>query len=127
MRLILLEPQFIRHEVRRKTQRFRQADGQEYDKTGDVECHIYVETVAEAQGIIFLCPKCYAENKGPEGTHSVLCWFKDRGVPLTAEPGPARWTVSGNSYDDLTLSPSVLIVGGCAWHGFVTAGAVTSC
>ena len=88
----------------------------------------YVDTLAEAQGIRFLCPKCFSANGGPAGTHSVICWFKDRDVPATEEPLPGRWTVvSGHGYGDLTLTASILITSGCMWHGFVTAGEIVNC
>lgn len=80
-----------------------------------------VDTLAEANGIFFLCPKCYEAHGGPVGTHGVRVWFKDRGVPDEAVPQP-RWMVSGTGMDDLTLTPSVALNGGCGWHGFVTNG-----
>ena len=83
---------------------------------------------SEAQGVRFLCPKCFAENgNSAVGVHSVICWFRDRGVPDDRTPGPARWPASGTGLDDLTLRPSVLLLGGCGWHGFITKGEVTSC
>lgn len=81
----------------------------------------HVETLAEAQGIMFDCPKC--------GNHSVMVWFRDRGVPVEEVPGPGRWSVSGTIYADLSLSPSINLENpqhvGCEWHGFVTNGDVT--
>ena len=88
----------------------------------------HVESIAEAQGVIFLCPLCFAANKGRRGTHSVICWSRSRGVPDDIEPKPGRWALRGTALDDLTLdaepgqSRSVLLLGGCNWHGFVTAG-----
>lgn len=91
-----------------------------------------VETLAEAQGIIFLCPKCYSENGGPVGTHSVICWSRSRGVPEAASPGPGRWALDGSGLEDLALNAdppgsarSVQLNGGCGWHGFVTNGDAT--
>jgi hypothetical protein len=55
----------------------------------------------------------------------VLVWFKDRGVPGNLRPSP-RWIATGASLDDLTTKPSIQIVGGCAWHGFITNGEVTN-
>lgn len=81
-------------------------------------------TIANAQGILFLCPACFKKNGGPVGTESVLCWFRDRGVPPEAEPGPGRWVASGTGFDDLTLSPSVN-VDNEHWHGWVKNGEVT--
>lgn len=88
-----------------------------------------VRLLAKAQGLIFLCPKCFAANGGSRGTHSVLCWFRNRGVPDSTFPTPGRWTPMGTGLDDLTFVPgdppcaySVLLTGGCGWHGFVTNG-----
>jgi len=89
--------------------------------------YAFADDLAKAQGVSFLCPKCFATNGGPAGTHIVLCWFQGRGVPDTAQPKPGRWPVNGTSLDDITLMGSVLLQGACGWHGFVTAGLVTSC
>lgn len=72
-----------------------------------------VDSLAEAQGVTFLCP-C------GEG-HSVGVWFRDRGVPDDATPGPGRWVVDPSSHDlaTLTLTPSIALR---CWHGFVTRG-----
>ena len=84
-----------------------------------------VATFAEAHGVVFLCPKCFGENGGAVGTHSVICWRPDR-VPLDAVPGPGRWFMSGTSLDDLSLHPSVNLTGaGCKWHGWVKNGEAT--
>jgi hypothetical protein len=87
-----------------------------------------VEAIADAQGVCFLCPKCFATNGGPVGTHSVICWSRSRGVPDSESPGPGRWLLNGTGIDDLTLdgdggSRSVqLLGGGCGWHGFINSG-----
>ena len=89
--------------------------------------HFQMEGVsfAQADGVIFLCPLCYAKNGGEVGTHSVLVWFAGRKVPAEVRPLP-RWAVSGTSVDDLTLSPSIDLRGG-DWHGWVRNGEATSC
>lgn len=90
-----------------------------------------------AQGVLFQCPKCaIGLEAGTEegrrfvrGAHYVACWFSNPNgaavAPPEALPAP-RWTVEAGStsIDDLTLSPSIAIVGGCAWHGFVRNGAL---
>lgn len=80
--------------------------------------------LANAQGVMFLCPACFATNGGKVGTHRVLSWFRGRGVPDDAKPGPGRWEPEGSDLNDLTLRPSIdLSIGdGCKWHGFVTSG-----
>src|SRR5579872_5593186 len=88
-----------------------------------------VETLTEATSVKFLCPKCFAANGGPVGTHAVICWSESAGTPPEATPGPGRWKLDGSTLDDLTLNAdpprgarSVALNGGCAWHGFVTNG-----
>jgi hypothetical protein len=138
MRLHLLEGQFLRYEVRvctwtqikaavfevKKTGPY--SDDEVEEVTGPRPHFVDVGTLAEADGVSFLCPKCFASNGGPVGTHTVVCWFEDK-VPDDAHPGPGRWNPVGTSLDDLTFVPgkksqSVLLTSGCAWHGFVTNG-----
>ena len=83
------------------------------------------EELKDAHGVTFLCPKCFAANNGPVGTHHVLCWFK--GVDPERSPGPGRWNPQGTGLDDLTFVPpgavSVQLMSGCMWHGHVSQGA----
>ncbi|WP_081816764.1 DUF6527 family protein [Fodinicurvata fenggangensis] len=61
-------------------------------------------------GMIFNCP-C---GCGREGY-----------LPFKPEPSPS-WLWDGNR-EAPTLRPSVLQIGGCRWHGFLTAGEWRSC
>jgi hypothetical protein len=141
MRLRQLEGQFIRREILVRTwNRIKPdvfaakpagpyADDEVEEVTGPSVCHADVATLAEADGVFFLCPKCFAANNGPVGTHGVICWFEGK-VPDDAVPGPGRWNPIGTSLDDLTFVPgkkshSVALIGGCAWHGFVASGDAT--
>jgi len=117
VRLTELEPQFLSREV----------------GPGGVVWH-HKTSIDEAQGVMFLCPKCWTANSGPVGTHRVICWSRSRGIPDDASPGPGRWALVGTSYENLTLNAdppnnarSVLLTSGCAWHGYVTDGEVTTC
>ena len=121
MRLTELEPQFLRL-------------AREGELTSDGRKFSWVDTLAEAQGIRFLCPLCFVTNQGPVGTHQVICWSRSRGVPDDETPNPGRWTLDGTGYDDLTLNGdppgnarSVQLTSGCKWHGHVTNGEVTTC
>ena len=86
--------------------------------------HHKVGTLPHAQGMVLYCPKCFAEHEGPIGTHQLALWFEHRGVPAFATPGPARWTITGTSLDDLSLAPSIAVQGGCEWHGFIKRGRI---
>ena len=126
MKFTDLDPQFMRIELRTTTWTrvlgdplvWKAGDPTE-QVTGEREYHINVDTLAEAQGVRFTCPKC--------NSHSLVCWFKDRGVPDSAVPGPGRWVAAGTGYADFSASPSILLTSGCRWHGYVTNGNVTSC
>jgi|ERR1700682_4044910 len=100
--------------------------GAEFLTEATLKGHRRTDSFAEAQGIMFQCPKCFAANNGPIGTHYVMVWFSNVAVPAPAECFPRpRWKLeSGTSLADLTLSPSILLPGpgGCEWHGFVRGG-----
>ncbi len=85
----------------------------------------------DAMGVQFLCPKCFWKNNGPSGTHSIICWFRDRGVPDDLSPGPGRWNPTGTGLDDLTFVPGGEPAQACSiqthdWHGFVRDGKVVT-
>ncbi len=90
----------------------------------------YITDLAEADGIIFLCPKCFHEKGNNIGVHSVICWFVGK-VADDVDPKPGRWNPSGSGLDDLTFVPpgavSVLLTSpeGCGWHGFIRNGEAT--
>lgn len=80
-------------------------------------------TFGDCDGVEFLCPLCYTANGGPRGTHGVICWKPH--VPQVSTPGPGRWAHQGSGMHDLSLvagSSSILLKGGCGWHGFVQNG-----
>lgn len=103
----------------------------------------HVETMAEAQGVMFQCPKCAvgAEaftrdgKSGYIGVHYVLCWFKEpmngKEVPDDLDPKPGRWHAVGDTIDNITFTGpgaySVLLTSGCGWHGYVANGETSDC
>src|ERR1700761_9680582 len=132
-----LEAQFLRYEERIETRdRLKgecwRVEGHQHTSdcfesyTGPQAYFVPVDTLAEAHGVEFDCPKGAGD---PKVAHGVICWSRSRGTPEHAEPGPGRWKMDGTSLDDLTLNAdppsgarSVLLNGGCGWHGFVTDG-----
>ncbi len=88
----------------------------------------YTDDIAQADGIMFLCPKCFVENGGNVGTHSMICWFNGRSIPAEKKPGPGRWNPSGTGYEDLSFvepgATSVLCKGGCEAHFFIRNGEI---
>jgi hypothetical protein len=118
MKLTDLEPQFVKWVG-------ADSSGRAHGR-GEIR---HVATLKQANGVMFLCPKCFRKNRGAAGTHGVICWNAQ--VPPAVEPGPGRWDMSGNGIDSLTLkgaggrSDSVLLTSGCKWHGYVRDGDVT--
>src|SRR5574341_2614043 len=45
------------------------------------------------------------------------------GGPAVSEPA---WQREGETFELLTINPSIQRVGGCAWHGWVRSGEVVS-
>jgi hypothetical protein len=138
MRLAQLEARFVRYEDNIDT--WDVVDGDQttwrargcptHPVTGPRTHIITVKTLAEAQGVDLLCPKCFTKNAGNVGTHWITVTFAGRGALdhqgcHGLDGKPTRWQVSGTSIEDLTTMPSILLSGpGCGWHGFIENGAI---
>lgn len=73
-------------------------------------------------GVIFDCP-CGC------GVRAAILFANplDGGPALEPNARSAHWDRTGETFEDLTLRPSILRNkdhGGCGWHGFVTNGNV---
>lgn len=101
-------------------------------KWGGFEVNVIrrVKNFADAQGVWFLCPLCFAKNGGAVGTHSCEVTFEGRGAKDDegshgTNGQPTRWTASGTGLHDLVCTPSILLTPpGCAWHGFIGSSGV---
>lgn len=126
-----LHPRLYRHELRRETVTrivgdplaWKQGDPTE-EAMADREYYVPVGTLAEADGVMFDCPKCR--------DHKVMCWFYGK-VADSVTPGPGRWAPRGSGLHDLTFVPNPrsdqtsvkLEGGGCGAHFNVVNGEVT--
>lgn len=132
LRLIDLEPTFVRHELGTADESHGRPTGDGNIQWGGfpVDVLAKVNSICEADGISFLCPKCFYLNRGSDGTHRIQLFFAARNVPEHIGVGssgqPSRWDVRGNDFFDLTLAPSILTPVGCRWHGFIEHGFVRS-
>lgn len=76
----------------------------------------------EAMGVSFDCPHCHAQRLAVYFLNPVDEKPPESGVPL--------WLRSGDTFENLTLSPSIdttqrKIDFQSHWHGFITKGEVT--
>lgn len=130
MRLTELEPQFLRHE-RVPVPANEWYEGH-FSPLPYRDLFHYVDALAGCHGISFLCPKSFAKNSGPIGTHKIRVYFEGSPVPpeigTNLEGKTVRWQASGTGYADLTLSPSIFEqpIEYCGWHGFVRNGEVAN-
>ena len=86
-----------------------------------------VKKRASTDRVSFLCPACYRANGGKVGTHRIGIDFiggrtPDKDCVHNDKGQPVRWTASNDPLATLTLSPSIQIIGGCTWHGYVRNG-----
>lgn len=120
MRLSDLQPQVKR--ILFQPYLYMSVDG---PKTIEDYPHYYpAMSLEEADGIWFLCPKCFKDNSGPEGTHAIACW-RPRVPQHEHMTGPGRWEFVGSSFEDLSLfsnPTSVKVEGGCNAHFTVEKG-----
>lgn len=129
MRLIDLQPQFLRHFVADASPNHGRTLPDGAIQWGGFPVDYFNKSddgPAGADGIEFLCPKCFIENGGPAGTHRIHVHFAEGKTPATiglnSEGQTVRWSVRGTGYNDLVISPSILLQGpGCGWHGFIGA------
>lgn len=85
-----------------------------------------VGSIELADGLGFLCPKCWRDSLG-KSTVRVLVWQPLK-VPEAALPGPGRWAIVGTGVDDLSLLARAPVIDpshGCGWRGVVELGLVS--
>lgn len=107
MRLLDLEPQFLKHENSRS--------------------FLHVDNIYAADGVMFVCPSCFRKKGGRIGVHSVICWSPS--VSQDTKPAPGRWEMRGTGYEDLSLvaGSSSVHVGGCGAHFLIVNGEIKDC
>lgn len=79
---------------------------------------VVIEQTQHGMGLSFRCPHCDIR---------IAVWFKNPidGSPpadITKVPNPCRWERQGDTFDTLTLTPSVDVSG--HWHGHIRNGEI---
>lgn len=80
-------------------------------------------------GLSFRCP-CGRTDHRPDSdrVYVALANPLDGGAPHIS-PGELAWQRTGDTFETLTLSPSILrtLKVGCGWHGWIRNGEVITC
>lgn len=78
--------------------------------------------VTEGVGVIFDCPCGNADEE-----HRCFVPFANPIGPGPYVPQAGKgWTREGETFETLTLRPSIQRISECCWHGHITSGEVTS-
>lgn len=88
----------------------------------DLNAEFLSDTSGRVGHVIFDCP-CGDSDEN----HRCCIPFTPAldGAPYLA--GGTAWSRTGETLVDLTLSPSILRVEGCKWHGWIRNGEVIGC
>lgn len=134
MRLIDLDPCLQRHSIEHASINHGQPQPDGTIRWGGFLTTVWrqVDNLADADRVSFLCPKCFSNNGGRVGTHWIAIDLAGRRTPdkdcvRNSEGHPVRWEFTGTCLEDLALSPSIQVIGGCNWHGFVYRDGVVTC
>jgi hypothetical protein len=121
MKLSDLEAAFVKYIPRPPTAEER-ADNPQMAADRVIDCfRIEGVSFAEADGLLFICPKSRAAGKD----HYLQVYFHGGAVPerlgKNKDGKTVRWTKRGTCIEDLVLTPSIQEQddGSCGWHGFV--------
>jgi hypothetical protein len=89
----------------------------------DLEPRWYVlEDGGPVVGLTFDCPHCRQERLGVKFHHRGHEAMEDAHIMAKAPTTNHIWTLDGDSFENLTLSPSVDASASGHWHGFIANG-----
>lgn len=74
----------------------------------------------KGMGLLCDCPRCGDKHLLAVNFANPL----DGGPP--ASPDGPKWTRTGETFDTLTLEPSILRRDGCKWHGWIRNGEIVN-
>lgn len=85
---------------------------------------VEVHGTGEVYGIRYNCP-CRSAACEMGGWSVVPTKSNFLGKPSSADAVARGWDITGDSFENITLAPSIHHVG--HWHGFLTNGVLVSC
>lgn len=94
-------------------------------KLTDLDPRWYVlEDGGPRVGLTFQCPHCKTERLGVSFHHRGKEAMEDGYIHAHAPSTDHIWTIDGDSFETVTLSPSVDASASGHWHGFIANGEV---
>ena len=95
-------------------------------KLTELNPHWYIlEKDGPVIGLTLDCPHCKATRLAVPFHHSDRAAMEDAYILAHAPSTGHIWTVTGDSFENLSLSPSVDASNCGHWHGFITNGEAT--
>ena len=79
-------------------------------------------TRREGMGVSFDCP-CGKEHLSYE-KRAYIFFDNPFDGGTNSYGGKSLWKRTGDTFDNLTLTPSIQRMGDCKWHGFITKGEI---
>lgn len=73
-------------------------------------------------GLTFLCPHCKEQRIGVSFHHSGREAMEDQYIKARSPSTDHIWSLTGDSFETMTLTPSVDASATGHWHGFITNG-----
>jgi len=78
----------------------------------------------DGMGLSFECPHCVTTGAAYRQRLAIFYANPIDGKPASDDGGPL-WHREGDTYETLTLSPSIDASAAGHWHGYITNGAIT--
>jgi hypothetical protein len=75
-------------------------------------------------GLSFDCPHCRVQRLAVPFHSSAVEYLQDGHTPARGWDAGYIWTMTGDSFENLSLSPSVDASHAGHWHGFITNGEI---
>ena len=117
-RLLDLQPRFIKYQLGTSSRSDSQWGPHPVDEI------VTVNTICDADGLSFRCPKCDREGY----IHILQLWFRHREVPdhmgQNSKGEPSRWGVIGQDFFDISLDLNIQVHEGCRWLGKISHGMI---
>jgi hypothetical protein len=85
----------------------------------------YLDKDRTILGLTFVCPHCQDVRLGVAFHHHATAAFDDAIIHAKSPSTKHIWDMTGDSFENITLTPSVDASASGHWHGFIKNGEAT--